>query len=449
MVSDTAPPVGLLSVEVARDAVLAAARPTATERLPIGEALGRVAAEAAVARTSLPPWPNSAMDGYAIQAADTAAAGDAVPSRLDVIGEVRAGVAPDVTVRPGTAVRIATGARLPDGADAVVPVEATTPLDRDGRPGPRGREATGPLPATIDVHEVIRPGGSVRAAGSDLQQGATLVEAGDAIGAAAIALLAGAGVEAIVVHRKPRVAVLATGDEIRAPGEPLGPAGIPDANGPGLRALATAAGADVIDLGIATDVLEDVLARLRRGLAEGADAIIVAGGVSVGPFDVVRAAIETIGTIDLWRVAVQPGKPFAFGTADRPGGGPPVLVLGLPGNPVSGAVTFELFVRPAIRRMAGRRDVLRPVDRAVLGDEVTKSEGRRAFVRVIALRDDDGAPSRDEEGRVRVRLAGGAAGQGSHVISALAVADGLAVIPESVPGLPAGAAVDLWWLDRP
>jgi molybdopterin molybdotransferase len=449
VVSDTAPPVGLLSVEVARDAVLAAARPTATERLPIGEALGRVAAEAAVARTSLPPWPNSAMDGYAIQAADTAAAGDAVPSRLDVIGEVRAGVAPDVTVRPGTAVRIATGARLPDGADAVVPVEATTPLDRDGRPGPRGREATGPLPATIDVHEVIRPGGSVRAAGSDLQQGATLVEAGDAIGAAAIALLAGAGVEAIVVHRKPRVAVLATGDEIRAPGEPLGPAGIPDANGPGLRALATAAGADVIDLGIATDVLEDVLARLRRGLAEGADAIIVAGGVSVGPFDVVKAAIETIGTIDLWRVAVQPGKPFAFGTADRPGGGPPVLVLGLPGNPVSGAVTFELFVRPAIRRMAGRRDVLRPVDRAVLGDEVTKSEGRRAFVRVIALRDDDGAPSRDEEGRVRVRLAGGAAGQGSHVISALAVADGLAVIPESVPGLPAGAAVDLWWLDRP
>ncbi len=245
------------------------------------------------------------------------------------------------------------------------------------------------------------------------------------------------------------MAVLATGDEIRAPGEPLGPAGIPDANGPGLRALATAAGADVIDLGIATDVLEDVLARLRRGLAEGADAIIVAGGVSVGPFDVVKAAIETIGTIDLWRVAVQPGKPFAFGTADRPGGGPPVLVLGLPGNPVSGAVTFELFVRPAIRRMAGRRDVLRPVDRAVLGDEVTKSEGRRAFVRVIAQRDDDGAPSRDEEGRVRVRLAGGAAGQGSHVISALAVADGLAVIPESVPGLPAGAAVDLWWLDRP
>ena len=317
-----------------------------------------------------------------------------------------------------------------------------------GSPGPRGRDATGPLPAAIDVHAVVPPGGSIRTAGSDLREGATLVEPGTAIDPARVALLAGAGVEALLVHRKPRVAILATGDEVRAPGEPLGPAGIPDANGPGLRALATTAGAEVIDLGIATDVLDDVLARLRRGLADGADLLIVSGGVSVGPFDVVKAAIETIGAIDLWRVAVQPGKPFAFGTAGRPGGGSPVLIVGLPGNPVSGAVTFELFVRPAIRRMAGRRDVLRPVDRAVLGDAVTKGEGRRAFIRVVADRDADGAPIRDERGRVRVRLAGGAAGQGSHVISALAVADGLAVVPETVPGLPAGAEVDLWWLDR-
>jgi molybdopterin molybdotransferase len=449
VVSGTATGPGLLSVEAAQDAVLAAARPTGTERVATGAALGRVAAETAVARTSLPPWPNSAMDGYAIQAADTAAAAETAAPRLQVIGEVRAGFAPDVAVRPGTAVRIATGARIPDGADAVVPVEATTPFDAAGQPGPRGRDAAGPIPATIAVHESVRPGGSVRATGSDLIEGTTLVEPGTAIGAATIALLAGAGVESIEVYRRPRVAVLATGDEVRAPGEPLGPAGIPDANGPGLRALATSAGADVIDLGIATDMLDDVLARLRRGLAGGADMLIVAGGVSVGPFDVVKTAIETIGSIDLWRVAVQPGKPFAFGTAERPGGGPPVLVVGLPGNPVSGAVTFELFVRPAIRRLAGRRDVLRPVDRAVLGDAVTKSEGRRAFVRVVAERDAGGAPARDERGRVRVRLAGGTAGLGSHVISALAVADALAVIPESVPGVPAGTEVDLWWLDRP
>jgi len=262
---------------------------------------------------------------------------------------------------------------------------------------------------------------------------------------AAVALIAGAGVDRLVVHRLPRVGVLATGDEVRAPGEALGVAGIPDANGPGLRALVTAAGGEAIDLGIAKDDLDDVLTRLRTALEDGADALIVSGGVSVGPYDVVKTAIETIGQIDLWRVAVQPGKPFAFGTAQRPGGGAPVLLFGLPGNPVSSAVTFELFVRPAIRALAGRRDLLRPVDRGVLGEPVSKSQGRRAFIRVEADRDETGAPIRDGRGRVSVHLAGG---QGSHVISALAAADALAVIPEADDSLPAGAEVALWWLDR-
>jgi len=359
--------------------------------------------------------------------------------------DIAAGSAPNVAVEPGTAARIATGARLPDGADAVVPVEATTPLDADHRPGPRGRDATGPVPAACLVHEVVPPGGSVRAAGSDLKAGATLLPPGSAIGAASISLIAGAGVEGLSVHRRPRVAVLATGDEVRAPGQPLGEAGIPDANGPGLRALVAAAGGEAIDLGIATDALDDVVARLRAGLEGGIDALIVAGGVSVGPYDVVKTAIESIGRIDLWRVAVQPGKPFAFGVADRPGGGAPILLFGLPGNPVSSAVTFELFVRPAIRALAGRHDLLRPLDRAVLDEAVTKGRGRRAFLRVEAERDATGAPVRDERGRVHVRLAGG---QGSHVISALAAADALAVVPEADDALPAGAEVALWWLDR-
>jgi molybdenum cofactor synthesis domain-containing protein len=284
-----------------------------------------------------------------------------------------------------------------------------------------------------------------RAAGSDLTAGAVLLRPGIAMTAAAVALVAGAGVSELLVHRRPRVAVLATGDEVRAPGQPLGPAGIPDANGPGLRALVTAAGGEPIDLGIATDDLDDVLTRLRRGLDEGADALIVSGGVSVGPYDVVKTAIESIGRIDLWRVAVQPGKPFAFGVADRPSGGSPVLLFGLPGNPVSSAVTFELFVRPAIRSLSGRTDLLRPVDRAVLGEPVEKSHGRRAFIRVEVDRDATGAPIRDARGRVPVHLAGG---QGSHVISALAAADALAVIPEADDSLPAGAEVALWWLDR-
>jgi len=437
----------LLSVDEARDKVLAAIPgPLPSESVPVGAGLWRVLAELVVAATSLPPWDNSAMDGYAIHSADTAEASEELPTRLRVVGEVRAGAAPDAAVEPGTAVRIATGAPLPPGADAVVPVEQTTPVDAEGRPGDRGRDAAGPLPAAVLVHLTVAPGGSVRPAASDLSAGSVVLPAGAALTPSTIALAAGAGAPALRVHRRPRVAVLATGDEVRAAGEPLGPAGIPDANRPGLLAQVAAAGAEPIDLGIAADRLDDVLARLRGALAGDADAVIVSGGVSVGPYDVVKAAFEAIGRVDLWRVAVQPGKPFAFGTAERPESGPPVLLFGLPGNPVSSLVTFELFVRPALRRLAGHRGLLRPIDRAVLGERVSKSHGRRAFLRIVAERDEAGRPVRDGSGRVRVALAGG---QGSHVLSALATADALAVIPESDDELPAGSEVELWWLDQP
>jgi len=440
----------LRSVEEARDAVLAAiAGPTELEAVFLPDALGRVLAEPVVSTTALPPWDNSAMDGYAVRAADTSGASEDAPVRLEVIGEVRAGFAPAVEVRRGTAVRIATGAPLPPRADAVVQVELTTPLDAAGRPsGPRGRDATGPLPAACLVHAAVKPGAAVREAGSDLAAGITILEPGRAMTAATIALAAGAGVPQVRVHRRPIVHVLATGDEVVPPGHELGPASIPDANGPGLQALVDAAGGQAHALGIARDRLEDVDSRLCAALAGGAAAILVSGGVSVGPYDVVKLAFEKLGRIDLWRVAVQPGKPFAFGAADRPDGGRSLL-FGLPGNPVSSFVTFELFVRPAIRALAGHRAdrLFRPVDRAVLLERVTKSHGRRAFVRVVAERDDRGGPLRDERGRVPVRLAGGSGGQGSHVISALAAADALAVIPEAHDTLDAGAEVELWWLD--
>lgn len=444
------PAAGLLSVEEARDAVLAAiAGPTEIEAVFLSEALGRVLAEPVVSTTALPPWDNSAMDGYAVRAAETSGATEDRPVRLEVIGEVRAGFAPDVEIRRGTAVRIATGAPLPPRADAVVQVELTTPLDSAGRPsGPRGRDATGPLPAACLVHAAVAPGAAVRTAGSDLAVGVRILEAGRAMTAAAIALAAGAGVPQVRVHRRPNVHVLATGDEVVPPGRALGPASIPDANGPGLQALVDAAGGETHALGIARDRLDDVDSRLCGALAGGADAIIVSGGVSVGPYDVVKLAFEKLGRIDLWRVAVQPGKPFAFGAAERPDGGR-ALLFGLPGNPVSSFVTFELFVRPAIRALAGHRAdrLFRPVDRAVLLERVAKSHGRRAFVRVVAERDGRGGPVRDERGRVTVRLAGGSGGQGSHVISALAAADALAVIPEAHDTLDAGAEVELWWLD--
>ncbi len=441
----------LLPVEEALGRVLAAiAGPVGSETVPLADALGRIVAVTAHSRTALPPWDNSAMDGYAIRAADVAGAGDDAPVRLEVVGEVRAGGDPAGTeVRAGTAVRIATGAPVPAGADAVVPVEATTPIDAAGSAGPRGRDATGPLPAACLVHEAVRPGGSIRRAGGDLTEGAALVGPGAVVTPAVVSLLAGAGLDRVAVYRRPRVAILATGDEVRSPGEPLGPAGIPDANGPGLAALVEATGAEAIRLGIALDRLEDVRARLQAGLAAGVDAVILSGGVSVGPYDVVRSAIEEIGSIDLWRVAVQPGKPFAFGTATATAtdSGSSVLLFGLPGNPVSTFVTFELFVRPALRRLGGHRDddLHRPVDRAVLVDAVSKSPGRRGYQRVIAERDASGTPVRDAQGRVPVRLAGG---QGSHVISALAAADALAVIPEAHDQLPVGAEVELWWLDR-
>ena len=448
----------LLSVEAARAAVFAAiAGPTEAELAYLLEARGRVAAEPIDSPLDLPPWTNSAMDGYAIRSADVAAATDAAPVRLRVDGEVRAGQAAEQAVDRGSAIRIATGAPVPPRADAVVPVEQTTPLDADGQPtGQRGRDATGPLPAAIAVHDAVPPGGSLRTRGSDLAAGTRIVDPGTVLTPAVLGLTAGVGIDRLMVHRRPIVGILATGDEVRAPGSTLGPAGIPDANGPALVAMVDAAGAEPRVLGIAADRFDDVRARLCAGLFE-ADAIIVSGGVSVGPYDVVRSAFAEFGSIDLWRVAVQPGKPFAFGTGRAPTGdgdadpeARPVLLFGLPGNPVSTFVTFELFVRPALRRLAGHRDddLFRPIDRAVLVDDVGKSHGRRAFVRVRVERDAGGSPVRDERGRVRASLAGGAGGQGSHVLSALATADALAVIPEADDRLPAGSEVDIWWLDR-
>jgi len=441
----------LLSVEEARDAVLAAVPgPTDTEIVYLSEARGRVLAEDVMSLTALPPWDNSAMDGYAIRAADVAAATETEPVRLDVVGEVRAGTAPEATVERGTAIRIATGAPVPPRADAVVQVELTTPADASGAPaGERGCVAAGPLPAAVLVHAAVTRGTAIRRAGDDLEEAVAILGAGTRLTPAAIALAAGSGNETLRVHRRPRIAIVATGDEIRAAGRALGEAGIPDANGPGLTALVEEAGGEAFNYGIAADRLEDVRARLAIAKHGDVDAVIVSGGVSVGPYDVVRSAFEEIGRMELWRVAVQPGKPFAFGVVERPDGGR-TLLFGLPGNPVSTFVTFELFVRPAIRLLTGYPSdrLVRSTDRAVLRDDVSKSPGRRAFLRVVSERDAAGSTVRDGDGRVRVRLAGGSRGQGSHVLSALAAADALAIVPESVDSLPAGSPVDLWWLDR-
>ena len=448
----------LLTVEEALDRVFAAiAGPTEPELAWLSEALGRVAAEPVTSPISLPPWDNSAMDGYAIRAADVATATEDAPVTLEVIGEVRAGQPPETTVRRGTAVRIATGAPVPPGADAVIQVEATTPLDATGAPAGdaagtrRVRCQRGSRPMWL-CRSVARS--DARAAIS--APGAPIIDAGTVVTPAVIGLAAGVGLENLYVHRRPHVSILATGDEVRGRGTELGPAGIPDANGPSLMAMVEAAGGHPDTLGIAADRFDDVRARLCAGLVGGADAIIVSGGVSVGPYDVVRTAFEEFGTIELWRVAVQPGKPFAFGTARAPGDDgtdpdrPPTLLFGLPGNPVSTFVTFELFVRPALRRLAGHRDddIHRPVDRAVLTEDVTKSSGRRGFVRVTAERDERGSPSgTTADGCVSVSPAV-PEGRGATSCPRWPRPTPSPSSPKNDDTLPAGAEVELWWLDR-
>jgi len=416
----------LLRLEEALAAILAGVEPLPPETVPVGEGSGRVLAEAAHARLTLPPWPNSAMDGFAVRSADVAAATAEAPVHLPVAGEIAAGHLPDRPLTPGTAVRILTGAILPDGADAVVPVEETD--------APAGVAA---LPDRVAILAAPRPGAHIRAAGGDVQAGDLLLAAGARLSPAGIGALAAAGIAQIPVTRRPRVAILSTGDELVPVGTPVDGARIPDSNGVQLAAQARSAGAAVAAMGI----VADEPAILRRRLAEAiaaTDVVISSGGVSVGAHDEVRLAFAALGQVDLWRVAIQPGKPLAFGRAPRPDGGT-TLLFGLPGNPVSAFVTFELFVRPLLRRLGGlTADDGRDRIRAILAEPVTKSAGRRAFLRVVLEPDPGGSlPS--------ARLAGG---QGSHILSALALADGLAIIPEETDRLAAGAVVEVLLLDR-
>lgn len=414
----------LLSLEDARARMLTGVEPLPAEEVGLADCLGRVLAEPIASRLTLPPWPNSAMDGFAVRAADVAGATDALPARLRVVGEVAAGQLPTVAVAPGTAVRILTGAPLPDGADAIVPVEDTDASLTDAA------LTDAALPASVAVASPARGGAHVRAAGSDLARGDPLLGAGTQLGAAALAVAAAGGHAALAVRRRPRVAVISTGDELAPVGVEPGPGRIPDSNSVGLVAQAREAGTEARGMGIAGDRLDEVTALMSAAL-DWADVVVVSGGVSVGARDVVKEAFAGVGRLELWRVAVQPGKPLAFGVAER--GGRRVLLFGLPGNPVSSFVTFELFVRPVLRRLLGLADPSgREIVRARLVEPVAKSAGRRAFLRVQL--------SRSEGQGWQARLAGG---QGSHVLSALARADGLAIVLEGIASLPAGSEVEV------
>ena len=313
----------MLTVENALEQILSRIEPLGVERVDVMGALGRVLAEPIVSRATIPPWPNSAMDGYALRAQDTRGE----PVELAVVDRIIAGVMPSRPLKAGESMRIFTGAPLPEGADAVVPQEDVA-ADGD-RVRVRGR---------------IAPGAYVRPAGEDVRAGDVVVEPGRTIGAAEVGLLATLGYSQVRVYRRPRVAILSTGNELADLGTQPGPAQIPNTNTYSLMAQVVEAGADPVNLGVAPDQLEAIMERVRWGFAS-ADVLVSSAGVSVGELDLVRAALERSGAeLHLWQVSMRPGKPITFGTREgRP-------VFGLPGNPVSAMVTFELFVRPEIGR---------------------------------------------------------------------------------------------------
>jgi molybdopterin molybdotransferase len=395
-----------LSFEEARRRVLAAARPGRTERVPLERARGRALAHDLVAPIALPPFRNSAMDGVAVRAADLAGAAADRPVGLWVTGTVAAGHTPKRALARGDAMRIMTGAMLPDGADAVVPIEDV--VLEPGRPFDRARIVRSP-----------EPGGNVREAGADVAAGARALAAGDELTPHALALVAALGVTTLDVGAAPRVAVISTGDELLEPRDPLRPGAIRDTNRPLVGWLVEETGGVVVRTHRVGDDAAAVTAAVRQALPE-ADVVITIGGVSAGDFDPVKQSLAALGEIALWRVAMRPGRPQAFGT---PAGR---LFFGLPGNPASVACVFEMLVRPALRRLQGFTRRQRPRVTARATETIPSRAGRTDFVRVTL------APG---EGEWRATPAGS---QVSGHLTPQARADGLLVIPEALPELAAG-----------
>ena len=415
----------MISVEEALERILSYVSLLEPEEKPILEALGQVLAEDIVSGIDIPQLDNTAMDGYAVRAADTTGASEGSAATLRVVGELAAGYVFDGEVAPGTAVRIMTGAPMPRGADAVVPFEETDE--------PSGR-AFGSFAKSRDVVGVLKaadPGANIRRAGEDLRAGQTIMTRGHVLHPPQIGVLASLGRATVHVHRRPVVAILSTGDEVRDPGQSLAPGQIYDSNAYSISAMVLAAGGIPKRLGIAKDTVEALTAKLHEGL--DADMLVTSAGVSRGDYDIVKDVLAKEGEVDFWTVRMRPGKPLAFGAF--PSGGRRVPHIGLPGNPVSSMVSFELFGRPAIYKMLGRDDWARPTVRAIAEEAIPNSDARRVFARAIVTQRD---------GRYYASLTGP---QGSGILTSMAVANALAIVPEDIANIAPGDEVDAMLLD--
>jgi molybdopterin molybdotransferase len=400
-----------IEVEAARREILARVRLTAIEEIGLGEALGRRLGIDAVAHAPFQPFDNSAMDGFAVRAADLADAATGASAGLAIVGESRAGHPTTLQLAAGEAISISTGAILPVGADAVVRVEDT---ERDGE--------------RVLVGTAVTVGENVRRAGEDISRGETVLTRGAELGPAELGVLATIGLDPAPVHRRPKVAVVTSGDELTAPGLPLGPGGIRDSNSLTVPALARLAGAEVVSVASAPDDLASTRRVLEPALH--ADVAIVCGGVSVGEHDHVKAAVADLGAAQVfWRVALKPGGPTWFGTRGD------TLVFGLPGNPVSVMVTFLLLVRPALLAMAGGAPGGRRIT-ARLGADYVKPTDRAHAARCRL--------ESDERGRIAWPLPR----QGSHILTSMLAADCLALIPTESAGVAAGETVEVELVDR-
>ena len=413
----------MLSVEEAFERIMASFGPLEAEERPVLETLGQVLASDITSPLDLPPLANSAMDGYAVRGQDIRGACPDSPRELGVIGLIAAGQVPSQTVGPATTMRIMTGAPIPDGADTVVPFEETDEVRR--------RNA-GIALDRVAILSDLPLGSNLRPAGEDLRRGQMVLEAGTPVRAAEVGVMASLGLEKANVIRRPMVSILATGDELVASGQSLGGGKIYDSNSYTVAASVIACGGIPNGLGIARDDLED----LRRKLDEAApcDLVITSAGVSKGDYDIVKDVLKQRGDINFWSVRMRPAKPLAFGHL-REESGRRVPLLGLPGNPVSAMVAFEMFARPAIRTMLGRSPLNRPAVDGVLTSPIYNTDGRRVYARV------------EVEHRDGTYYATPAGPQGSNILTSMSRANALAICPEDLPVKNAGEQVRIIMLD--